>query len=150
MAGVALGCGFSDPIRPIPCNAGQVSQAAVVGDTVVTTSGLRYIDGQVGGGGVVDWCRTVAVSYDAFFLDGTKFDSASALNALVFTPGVGQLIDGFEQGVIGMHVDGTRRLIVPPELAYGAEPRRDAAGNIVIPANSTIVFDVTIVQVAAQ
>jgi FKBP-type peptidyl-prolyl cis-trans isomerase len=90
----------------------------------------------------------VAVHYTAYLLDGTKFDSSLDIDRpLRFTPGYRELIDGFEQGVVGMRTGGTRRLIIPPRLAYGDEPVRDGSGAIIVPANSTLVFDVEMLAI---
>ena len=122
LAAVAAGSAFA---QPPAAPAVTFTQAAFNADTVTTSTGLRYIEGIAGDGGVVAWCRNVAVHYDAFLADGTKFDSSHDLGQpLVFAPGLGGLIDGFEQGVIGMRVGGKRRLIIPPELAFGAQDRR--------------------------
>ena len=127
------------------------SQAAVNGDTITTTTGLRYIEGQPGAGLEEDWCRALAIHYTGFLLDGTQFDSSRDFNQpIVFTPGLSGLIDGLEQGVIGMRTGGTRRLIIPPELAFGSEPRRNQAGEIVVPANSTVIYDIEVLQIASQ
>ena len=67
---------------------------------------------------------------------------------VTFVEGLGDLIDGYEQGVIGMRNGGTRRLIIPPELGYGSEPQRNSAGEIIIPANSTLVYDIEVFNVA--
>ena len=64
-----------------------------------------------------------------------------------FVPGTGSVIPGFEQGVVGMQVGGERRVIVPPELAYGSTPQTNGAGEVIIPANSTVVFDVRLTAV---
>jgi FKBP-type peptidyl-prolyl cis-trans isomerase len=109
------------------------------GDTLVTTTGLRYIETQVGTGGPVVSCRGAAVSLRGTLLDNTEFQPSVGYR---FTPGLHQLLAGFEQGVIGMRVGGTRRLIIPPELGYGSQDQKDSTGKVVIPANSTIVFDV--------
>jgi len=102
----------------------------------------------VGTGAALDWCQVVLVHYDGYLLDGTKFDSSRDLGfPLQFEPGIGDLIDGFEQGVIGMRETGRRRLIIPPELGYGSQPLRDAGGTIIVPANSTIVFDIELVDI---
>ena len=69
---------------------------------------------------------------------------------LVFTPGLGALIDGFEQGVIGMRTCGTRRLIIPPNLGFGAEPLRNQAGEIIVPGNSTVVYDVELLEIDGE
>jgi FKBP-type peptidyl-prolyl cis-trans isomerase len=141
--------GCLDKISAPTCSAVAFTQASVSADTVMTTTGLRYIEGTVGPGAAVDWCNTVVIHYDAFLLDGTPFDnSRDADSPLVFSPGLGALIDGLEQGVIGLRVGGTRRLIIPPALGFGPEPRRDQDGQIVIPGNSTVVYDIEVVQVA--
>jgi len=123
---VGLIAGCADPLTAPPCTAMPFVQASVSGDTITTTTGLRYIEGAPGTGGALPWCRSVAVHY------------------------TGYLLDGFEQGVIGMHTCGTRRLIIPPELAYGADPRRNEAGDIIIPANSTVVFDVQVLEIPGE
>lgn len=124
-------------------------QASVSGDTITTTTGLRYIEGAPGTGSAVEWCRTLAVHYEGFLLDGTKFDSSRDRDQpLVFATGFGALIDGFEQGVIGMRASGTRRLIIPPALGFGSEPRRNEAGEIVVPGNSTVVYDIEVLEIA--
>jgi FKBP-type peptidyl-prolyl cis-trans isomerase len=58
-----------------------------------------------------------------------------------FVLGAGQVIKGWDQGVVGMKVGGTRRLIVPPDLAYGS------TGQNGIPANATLVFEITLLSV---
>ncbi|TMQ03117.1 MAG: FKBP-type peptidyl-prolyl cis-trans isomerase [Deltaproteobacteria bacterium] len=60
---------------------------------------------------------------------------------------MGDLIDGFEQGVIGMQTTGKRRLIIPPTLGYGSQPVRDQNGTIIVPANSTVVFDIQVIAI---
>ena len=131
------------------CVPAPFTTASASGDTITTSTGLRYIDTQVGLGQVADWCDFVAVHYDAFLEDGTNFDSSRNQDniALEFTPGLGGFIDGFEQGVIGMRVGGQRRLIIPPALGFGSEPRRDPAGNIIVPANSTVIYDMELAGV---
>jgi FKBP-type peptidyl-prolyl cis-trans isomerase len=129
------------------CAPVSFSQASAEADTITTTTGLRYIEGETGGGIAVDWCRPVAIHYEASLLDGTMFDSSRDGAPLVFTPGLGGLIDGIEQGVVGMRTHATRRLIIPPALGFGSEPRRDASGQIVVPGNSTVVYDIEIVEV---
>jgi peptidylprolyl isomerase len=136
-----------DPITAPPCTSTSLSTASTSGDTVTTNTGLRYIENEPGNGGLVDWCRAVAIHYDAYLLDGTKFDSSSVVGPLLFTPGVGDLIDGLEQGVVGMRVPGTRRLIIPSTLGFGSEPRRNENGDIVVPANTTVVYDVQVISI---
>jgi len=138
----------TDPIEGPPCAPTSFTQAPAGGDTILTSRGLRYIDDSVGTGAALVWCQIVAVHYDGYLTDSTKFDSSRDLGIpLRFEPGVGDIIDGFEQGVIGMRVTGRRRLIIPPELGYGSQPLRDAGGNIIVPANSTLVFDVELLSI---
>ncbi len=70
---------------------------------------------------------------------GQQFDPAQNFQ---FTLGVGQVIQGWDQGFTGMHVGGLRRLVIPPEQAYGS-----AGAGGVIPPNATLVFDVELVSV---
>jgi FKBP-type peptidyl-prolyl cis-trans isomerase len=90
--------------------------------------------------------RLVTVSYTGWLFDparteqkGTQFDSRSAFS---FTLGSGQVIRGWDQGVVGMRVGGQRRLTIPPELGYGA-----SGSPPVIPANASLVFDIELLNV---
>jgi len=133
------------------CVAATWDVASTIGDTVTTTRGLRYIPRDTGSGNGTAWCRSVAVNYTGYLLDGTKFDSSIDVGrALVFTPGLGTLIDGFEQGVIGMRSCGTRRLIVPPALGFGAKPITNDSGRVIIPANSTVVYDIRMLEIGGE
>lgn len=143
--------GCIDPPTTTVCTPAPaaVDTASVSGDTITTTTGLRYIEGVAGAGAPLPWCHTLVVHYTGYLLDGTQFDSSRDIDRpLLFTPGSGSLIDGFEQGVIGMRTGATRRLIIPPALGYGAEPVRNQAGDIIVPANSTLVFDVEVLEIA--
>jgi peptidylprolyl isomerase len=97
--------GCLDRVAAPTCSPVAFTQASVSADTITTTTGLRYIEGTVGPGVAVDWCNTVAIHYDAFLLDGTRFDTSRDTDMpLVFNPGLGDLIDGIEQGVIGVRI----------------------------------------------
>lgn len=144
-AAVAVSC--IDPLEVPPCNETTVTPISASADTVNTNTGLRYVEGLAGRGLAAEWCETLALHYSAYLLDGTKFDSSEVDNPLVFTPGLGGLIDGLEQGVVGMRMEGTRRLIIPPDLGFGPNPRRDQNGDIVVPGNSTLVFDIEVLAV---
>lgn len=69
---------------------------------------------------------------------GTLFDQASTSSPFSFVLGAGQVIAGWDQGFAGMRVGGRRRLVIPPELAYGSQ----GAGGGLIPPNATLIFDV--------
>ena len=92
---------------------------------------------------------TVSVLYIGKLPDGTVFDSSEAHGnePLTFTLGAEGLIPGFQIGVNGMKEGGERLMAIPPSLGYGAQDVKDADGKVVIPANSTIVFDVKLVKV---
>ena len=96
----------------------------------------------------------VSVLYRGQLEDGTVFDSSEAHGnePLVFTLGEPGLIPGFQIGINGMKVGGERVMAVPPSLGYGAQEVRDPEGNLIIPANANIIFNVVLldVQPAAQ
>jgi FKBP-type peptidyl-prolyl cis-trans isomerase len=149
---VVLGLGFLataciDPLDTEPCMPVHYSVAEVRGDTVVTTTGLRWLEGDPGSGPELEWCQMAAVHYDAYLLDGTLFGSSRDALPLFFTPGWSGLIDGLEQGVVGVRAGGTRRLIIPPDLGYGAAGVRNDQGEFIIPPNSTLVFDIEVVEI---
>jgi len=131
----------------LKCTPTAFSISSVSGDTTITTTGLRYVDGAAGVGDAVAWCDPVTIHYTAYLLDGRKIDSSRDTDTpLRFRPGFSGVIEGVEQGVIGMRTSGTRRLIIPPHLAYGAGTR-ERDGQVVIPPNSTLVFDVEVILV---
>ena len=105
------------------------------------SSALYVQDLVVGTGTEATNGRSLRVTYTGWFVNGTKFDSNVGQAALSFTLGVGQVIDGWDQGVAGMRVGGKRRLVIGSTLGYGA------SGSGPIPPNSTLVFDVELVGV---
>lgn len=139
---------FPEKLAPPTCVATQFTASPGTSDTIVTSTGLKYRETTLGTGAAVEWCRTLTMHYQAYLTDGTKFDDTQGTGLpLSFTPGVGNLIDGIEQGVINMRLNGTRRLIIPPGLAFGAEGRRDAQGNFIVPANATVIYDIEVIAV---
>jgi FKBP-type peptidyl-prolyl cis-trans isomerase len=104
---------------------------------------LKIEDTKVGTGAVAKTGDTVSVQYTGYLTDGTKFDSSrDSGQPFQFTIGKGEVIAGWEQGIAGMKVGGTRKLTIPASLGYGAE----GAGGV-IPPNATLVFDVELVGV---
>lgn len=107
-----------------------------------TPTGLQYTDTIVGTGDTASAGQDVVVHYTGWLFEdgeqGAKFDSSKDRgDPFVFALGAGMVIQGWDQGVVGMQVGGARTLIIPPELGYGA---RGAGG--VIPPNATLKFDV--------
>jgi FKBP-type peptidyl-prolyl cis-trans isomerase len=125
--------------------------ANVTGNTVFDAQAnlLSIIDNQVGTGATAVAGSTVSVNYTGWLYsatavnnEGAEFDSsASHGQAFSFTLGAGQVITGWDEGVAGMRVGGTRTLIIPSALAYGST----AVGTI--PANSTLVFTIQLLSV---
>jgi peptidylprolyl isomerase len=108
-----------------------------------TESGLEYVDSVVGTGDSPKKGQQVTVHYTGRLTNGQKFDSSvDRGQPFVFTIGLGQVIKGWDEGVMSMKVGGKRTLTIPPQLGYGAR----GAGNV-IPPNATLVFDVELLGV---
>jgi len=104
-------------------------------------SDLEIEDQIVGEGDEAIAGQTVEVHYTGWLTDGTKFDSSLDRDkTFSFKLGGGQVIAGWDQGVAGMKIGGTRKLTIPPEMGYG---ERGAGG--VIPPNATLVFKVELI-----
>ncbi|MEP7300327.1 MAG: FKBP-type peptidyl-prolyl cis-trans isomerase [Caldimonas sp.] len=111
-----------------------------------TASGLQYDDIQPGTGKQAEAGRPVSVHYTGWLyadgVKGTKFDSSKDRNdPFEFDLGAGHVIKGWDEGVQGMLEGGTRILVIPPELGYGA---RGAGGAI--PPNATLMFEVELLR----
>jgi FKBP-type peptidyl-prolyl cis-trans isomerase len=138
-AGCETGATFTRTCYEVPHTVAETR-----GDTVVTETGVRYIDNFVGAGAEAATCTNVTVAYTGQLLDGTEFDDGT----FAFIPGAAHVVRGLEQGVVGMRVEGVRRIIIPPELGYGDVPKEDLeTGEILVPAGSTLVFDIEVLAV---
>lgn len=118
----------------------------VTGDTIATSSGLKYIVLQSGEGTQAEQGKVVSVHYTGWLTDGTKFDSSFDSNQPIrFPVGTGHVIPGWDEAVGMMRVGDRWRIILPPDIAYGPQGRPP-----VIPPSSTLVFDVELVGVDDQ
>ena len=112
-------------------------------NAVTTPSGLKYVELKEGTGATPQPGQTVEVHYVGTLENGTKFDSSRDRGQpFSFKIGVGQVIKGWDEGVSTIKIGGLRKLIIPPELGYGA---RGAGG--VIPPNATLHFEVELLGV---
>ncbi len=124
-------------------------------------AGLTVQDMTVGTGATAEPGDVLVMQYTGKLQDGTVFDTSVGKPAngivscppgtqtgLCFTLGAGQVIPGWDMGLQGMKVGGKRLLIIPSNLAYGAQNVTDQTGKVVIPANSTLVFEVDLLGVA--
>lgn len=132
LSAVGCGGGNSTPTSSTPAR-GEFSQ----------------IDVRVGTGAEAVAGRRLTVHYTGWLYDplrpeqkGRQFDSSVGGEPFVFTLGAGQVIRGWDQGFSGMKVGGLRRLVIPPELGYGAQ----GSGGV-IPPNASLVFDVELIGV---
>ncbi len=108
-----------------------------------TPSGLVFEEIVEGAGATATAGQTVSVHYTGWLTNGSKFDSSKDRNdPFQFPLGGRMVIAGWDEGVQGMKVGGTRKLTIPPNLGYGA---RGAGG--VIPPNATLVFEVELLEI---
>ena len=130
---IAVGCGGDDTPASPSSAGGPFSQT----------------DLRAGNGAEAVAGRTVTVNYTGWLYaptqpeqKGQQFDTSIGRTPFVFVVGAGRVIQGWDRGVPGMRVGGLRRLVIPPDLAYGAQ---GAPPNI--PPNATLVFDVELLAV---
>ena len=142
----ATGAAASAPAPAAPAAAPATGPAAV--------TGLRVEDLRKGIGQAAQPGMTLVVHYtgwlyqpDALGYRGKKFDSSRDQGTpLTFTLGNGTVIKGWDEGLVGLKVGGLRRLVIPPDMAYGD---RDI-GHGLIPPNSTLVFDVELLGIESS
>ena len=142
----AAACGGDSTTAPSePSDPATETFAASLGvnlSQMTRKSADLYIQDLVVGPGVeVTSGRIVRVTYTGWLKNGTKFDSNVGGDTFAFKIGDHGVISGWEQGIVGMHVGGKRRLVIGSNLAYGP------GGRGTIPPNATLVFDVELVSI---
>ena len=149
-AASATTCGALAQDKPAAPSPGATVAAPAVAPTPAPE--LKIIDRQVGNGREVQSGRAALVQYTGWLYDekapdnkGKQFDASTTRGGLPFgfIVGVGKVIKGWDQGVLGMKVGGKRTLVVPPQMGYGDKD----VGNGLIPPNSTLLFDIELVEV---
>lgn len=127
---LVAGCSNSNPVAP-SANVPFTVTDLTLGTGATATNG-----------------RSLAVDYTGWLYDvaapdnkGAVFDTSIGRQPFVLTLGAGQVIQGWDQGLVGMQVGGQRRLVIPPELAYGQQGRGS------IPPNATLIFEVELISV---
>jgi len=132
------------PEPPVPSDPDNIPKPRVVSQDAFKESptGLKWYDFTAGAGDLTDTGDILHVHYHGWLTDSTMFDSSYLRQEpYIFTLGAGQVIAGWDEGLLNMRIGGERQLIVPPDLAYGASARGP------IPANSTLIFEVELIAV---
>ena len=103
---------------------------------------MRFVEGKPGTGSIAEPGKLLVLHYTGWLWDGTKFDSSRDKGTpFSFEQGKRKVIPGFDAGFEGMRVGGTRRLMIPYQLAYGVKGRGK------IPPKADLIFDVELLEV---
>lgn len=119
------------------CDSGNEDRGELIVTDLVEGTGTEVEPGM-----------TLITTYVGRFTDGTQFDSSDELGEdWIFTLGVGQVLEGWDEGLVGMRVGGTRRLEIPSHMAFGRQGQCFSDGTCAVPANTDVVYDVTVVDI---
>jgi FKBP-type peptidyl-prolyl cis-trans isomerase FkpA len=142
-------CGYKDSTVIVPPAEVQALQDSLTAHQIVATAsplGFFYkIDSTGSGAGISNLCSTITVSYKGSFFNKHIFDSTATGQAATLQ--LGQFIVGWQKAIPLVSKGGVIDLYIPPSLAYGSVPATDQQGNVVIPANSYLVFRVSVLDI---
>ncbi len=135
-------CGADTTTEPLTNDDFAPELNVNLGAMTKTASGLYVQDLTAGTGDEATSGDSVIVHYEGWLSNGTKFDSSRDRNEpFSFLLGAGFVIQGWDEGLVGMRVGGFRKLVIPPGLGYGVN------GFLSIPGNATLVFDIELLEV---
>ena len=136
------GCGYSDQNIVAPVSEQQAVKSYLDSLSIYSVdkdaTGLYYQIVEDGDGGSPNLCSQVEVAYTGKLVSGKVFEQKSA----AFT--LGSSIEGLRKGIPLIKKGGHIKLYIPPTLAYGSKEIKDEAGKVIIPANSILIFDITL------
>jgi len=138
----SVGTAQEQTANPAPAAKAGTTHPKPAAQMTTTPSGLQYQDLVVGKGPQPKDGDTVVVNYTGRFTNGKIFDTSVGKKPFPFPLGRGKVIKGWDEGVATMHVGGKRKLVIPPDLAYGA-----GGYPGVIPPNSTLTFVVDLLSI---
>lgn len=131
------------PVVASPSEERALSSATTTAGEVVTRSGLKYLDVKLGTGATAKPGDVVEVHYTGWLADGRKFDSSlDRRQPFAFQVGGGQVVKGWDEGLVGLRVGGKRKLVIPPELGYG---KNGVPGSI--PPNAVMIFEIELLKI---
>ncbi len=140
LVGLLCACA-TEPAAP-PTTPAAAPPASTLGKPQVTPSGLSITDLVEGTGPSAHSGMTAKVHYTGWLKNGTEFDSSKSRGPFQFRMGGGQVIPGWDEGLIGMMVGGKRRLVIPPHLGYG-----DRGSPPIIPPDAELTFEIELLGV---
>lgn len=136
------GCGYSDQNIVAPVSEQQAVKDFLTSNSIYgavkDSSGFYYEVFEPGDGSSPSLCSQVEVTYTGKLTSGTIFEQKST----AFT--LGSSIEGIRKGLALVKKSGHMKLYIPPTLAYGSKEIKDDAGKVIIPANSILIFDITL------